>query len=74
MSKKMKQTVELKDNWNELASRLYEKLGVMEINGDDIFISNMLLSAIRNKKPLSNNEIVTIEAMMRVKMFKNDLL
>ena len=70
----MKQTIELKDSWNELGARLYEKLGVMEINEETIFISNMLLTAIRNKKPLSNNEIVTIEAMMRVKMFKNDLL
>ena len=74
MSKKMERTRELKQQWNELKIKLYEKLGVMEIDGESIFISEMLLTAIRDDKPLSDNEIETIECIMRVKMFKHNLL
>ena len=70
----MIETRNLKDNWNELAVKLYEKLGVMEINEESICISSMLASAIIENKPLTKNEIETIECIIHSKMFKNGLL
>lgn len=70
----MQRTRELKNNWNELVAKLHEKLGVMEINEESIFLSNMIGTAIRENKPLDDNEIETIECIIHSKMFKNGLL
>lgn len=70
----MERTRRLKDKWNDVAVKIYEKLGVLKINTDDIFISNMLVGAIVDNKPLTDNEIKTIECIIRGKEFKHDLL
>ena len=70
----MDKTRELKDKWTEVIVAIQHKSGGVEYSAEHICISSMLATAIIENKPLDDNEIETIEAIMRVKMFKHDLL
>ena len=74
MSEKMKATIEVKEKWNEAILQIQHKTGGVTYTPEHIFISEMFMTALSNKKPLSKNEIETIECVIRVKLFENDLL
>jgi len=70
----MEKTRELKEKWTEINVKIQHKTGGINYNPEYMFISNMLITAIENNKPLSDNEIETIECFIRVKQFENGLL
>ena len=70
----MKKTRELKEKWSDAGVAIFNKLGVMEIDEQYLFLSDMITTALMNKKPLTTNEIETIEAHIRIKLFNHGLL
>ena len=70
----MKRTIDLKEKWTEATLQIQHKSGVINYTPEYMFISNMFIGAIMDKKPLSSNDIVTIECMIRVKLFEYGLL
>ena len=69
----MEKTIELKEKWSEAISQIQHKTGGINYDAEYVFISDMLMKALMNKKPLTTNEIETIEAHIRIKLFNHDL-
>jgi len=70
----MTETIELKEKWSEATVKIQHKTGGINYDAEYMFISNLIMTALMNKKPLTTNEIETIEAHIRIKLFNHDLL
>ena len=70
----MTETFELKEKWSEAISQIQHKTGGINYDAEYMFISNLIMTALMNKKPLTTNEIETIEAHIRIKLFNHGLL
>lgn len=70
----MKQTIELKEKWSAATVKIQNKTGGVNYDAEYLYISNLIMTALMNKKPLSSNEIETIEAHIRIKLFNHNLL